>query len=172
METRCGKKNLKTPLFIITYWQHVTLPLVWLIDINWDIFVLICTYSLFYDTRLAVVSVFKRMPYYQRHGFSKNQTLAVQIIAAWTEFPFPGPTSNYNNFKPDVQKFIKFKKSDWGLTLFFCIMEKFSGFFDLRLIMPIQWNGWKENRERQVKSAKYFNDHIYVIVHTKRYIKL
>ena len=51
---------------------------------------------------------FKRMHYYQRYRVSKNHNFgAANIICAYIKFPFPGPISEYNNFKSDVDNFIK-----------------------------------------------------------------
>ena len=38
-------------------------------------------------------------------------------------------------------------------------------------MMTIPWNGRKEHHKRQVNSDEYFNDHILIILHEKRYIE-
>ena len=39
-------------------------------------------------------------------------------------------------------------------------MDKISSFLDQRLTMPMQFNGKKEHRDREVNSAEYFNYNI------------
>ena len=74
------------------------------------------------------------------------------------KFPFTGPISEYNMFKPEKWKCMTLKTAIKGLIVigkrrlevdpFFSVSWKSSRFVDPRIMMTIQWNREKKHRER------------------------